>query len=74
MRFVYRLRGKRDRAVGESSLPDELSVLSGDDLIGDHVVSTLRDYVFFHQVSLLSIGTTFNDLLRVGLTDSRQRD
>lgn len=50
----------------------EISALPGDHLIGDLIVSGLRDDISSDQISLFMIGTTINDFLRVSLTDSRQ--
>ena len=46
--------------------------LFGDDQILDLVVSGLRDDLFLHQFVLGAVGTTVDDLLRIGVADPRQ--
>ena len=43
-----------------------------DDLFFDPVVGRLRDDVFANQVVLRPIGPSRNDLLRIGIANSRQ--
>src|ERR1700728_366603 len=46
--------------------------LLGDDLIFDFVVRGLGNNFLLHEVKLRAIGTAGNDLLRVGVSNSRQ--